>query len=193
MSVYLDGETVGVTIVERDKKLASLVDGSITSISEEDLRGITNIRNYAFYYCSELTSITIPEGVASIGYAAFEGCSNNSLTSVTIPTSVTYVGDHAFRNCRGLTSVIYEGQAPDIQYYTFYSSTSIRKYDFRNCTTVPSLSSSPSYFGHASGCFIIVPDELYDEWITATNWVSLTDVNFIKASLADTEVEVQNE
>ena len=50
-----------------------------------------------------LTSITIPVGVTSIGYAAFSGCS--SLTSITIPAGVTKIGNWAFTNCSGLTSV----------------------------------------------------------------------------------------
>ena len=65
---------------------------------------VVGIDNYAFYNCSGLTSITIPEGVTSIGQQAFEYCS--SLTSITIPESVTSIGDWAFYGCRGLTSII---------------------------------------------------------------------------------------
>ena len=52
---------------------------------------VTSIGNYAFYYCSDLTSVTIPSSVTSIGDYAFSGCSN--LTSVTIPSSVTSIGN----------------------------------------------------------------------------------------------------
>lgn len=44
--------------------------------------GVTSIGNSAFYYCTGLTSITIPNSVTSIGERAFDGCS--SLTTVTI-------------------------------------------------------------------------------------------------------------
>ena len=57
----------------------------------------------AFYGCSGLTSITIPNSVTSIGGYAFSNCSG--LTSVTIPNSVTSIGGYAFSNCSGLTSV----------------------------------------------------------------------------------------
>ncbi len=64
---------------------------------------VTSIGDYAFRYCSNLTSVTIPDSVTSIGDSAFYLCA--SLTSVTIPGSVTSIGDYAFGWCSSLTSV----------------------------------------------------------------------------------------
>ena len=61
---------------------------SLTSITIPD--SVTSISNGAFWNCSSLTSITIPDSVTSIGYGAFWDCS--SLTSITIPDSVTSIG-----------------------------------------------------------------------------------------------------
>ena len=64
---------------------------------------VVGIREYAFEYCLNLTSVTIPNSVTSIGNGAFHGCTR--LTSVTIPDSVTSIGEYAFYDCTSLTSV----------------------------------------------------------------------------------------
>ena len=75
---------------------------SLTSISIPER--VTSIGVEAFTVCASLTSITIPEGVTNIRRSTFSNCS--SLTSITIPDSVTSIGDQAFDRCNGLTSII---------------------------------------------------------------------------------------
>ena len=55
---------------------------------------------------SDILSVSLPDGLTSIGSSAFENCS--ALTSITIPNSVTSIGDDAFYNCSSLTSIVVE-------------------------------------------------------------------------------------
>ena len=65
--------------------------------------GVTSIGYFAFDSCSSLQSVTIPSSVTSIGDNAFSGCS--SLQSVKIPSNVTSIGDNAFSGCSSLQSI----------------------------------------------------------------------------------------
>ena len=64
--------------------------------------GVTSIGDHAFGYCVNITSLTIPDGVTSIGNGTFAGCSG--ITSLTIPNSVMSIGNEAFNSC-GLSTI----------------------------------------------------------------------------------------
>ena len=110
---------------------------------------VTSIGEFAFAYCTGLTSVTIPNSVTSIKYNAFYGCSG--LTSVTIPNSVTSIGESAFSSCSGLTSVTIPNSVTSIGYQAFSgcsnltsvtipnSVTSIGGYAFYNCNGLTSI------------------------------------------------------
>ncbi|MBQ2778576.1 MAG: leucine-rich repeat domain-containing protein [Bacteroidaceae bacterium] len=74
---------------------------NITSVTIEE--GVTSIGNFAFDDCYNLTSIEIPSSVTSISDYAFYYCT--SLTNIEIPSSVTSIGKSAFYNCISLTSI----------------------------------------------------------------------------------------
>ena len=94
--------------------------GAVTIPSTLGGKPVTSIGASAFYNCSGLTSVTIPDGVMGIGYGAFYNCSG--LTSVAIPASVTSVGSPkgcnvdgngnisvyggVFNRCGSLTNII---------------------------------------------------------------------------------------
>ncbi len=84
---------------------------------------VTNIGCQAFYNCSSLESINIPESVTSIGDSAFSGC--DSLTSISLPDNVTNIGAYAFSGCDSLTSVNIPDGVTSISDGAFYNCTSL--------------------------------------------------------------------
>ena len=74
---------------------------------EDNWYRVTAIGEWAFYYCYNLVSITLPDTVTSIEDRAFSDCTN--LTSITIPNSVTHIGSDVFSWDDALTSITFEG------------------------------------------------------------------------------------
>ena len=107
------------------------------------------IGEYAFAYCSGLTSLTLPVGITSIGEFAFSGCSG--LTSLTLPAGITSIGEYAFYGCSGLTSLTLPAGITEIGESTFSDCsgltsltlpdgiTSIGISAFKDCSGLTSL------------------------------------------------------
>ena len=149
----------GVGVITFDRPITGIGDlafygcSSLTSVTIPD--SVTTIGDYAFSCCSSLTSITIPDSVTTIGYEAFRGCS--SLTSVTIGDSVTSIGKWAFYECSSLTSVT----IPD-------SVTTIGNGAFKYCRSLTSVTipdsvttiGSSAFSGCSSLTSVTIPDSV---------------------------------
>ncbi len=72
---------------------------------------MTTIGKKAFYGCTRLTNITLPDSVGSIGVAAFRNCVN--LSSFVLPSSVTTLGEEVFASCKNLSAFSFNGCSID--------------------------------------------------------------------------------
>ena len=143
-----DGVTIYYNILE-DNKLEVTYQGESSNSYTNEYSGevdipeqvtyngttysVTSIGGGAFYLCSGMSSVTIPNSVTTIGYGAFGNC--RGLTSITIPNSVTTIDYAAFENCRGLTSVIIPNSVTSIGDYAFYACNSLTSVTIPNSMT----------------------------------------------------------
>lgn len=158
------------------------IPNSVTSISNDLFahcyslsliaipNSVTNIGDSAFYFCYSLSSIIIPKNVTTIGSNAFFSC--YSLPLVIIPDNVTSINKSAFTNNYSLSSIIIPNAIHSINSNLFSGCYGMAIYDFCSHLTIPSLSSG-AFNGIPSDCKIIVPNELYGDWVDAPNWDSI--------------------
>ncbi|MGN0234692.1 MAG: leucine-rich repeat protein, partial [Paludibacteraceae bacterium] len=140
-----------------DRRPWAQVSSDILSVSLPD--GLTSIGTHAFRDCKALTSITIPDGVTNIGGAAFNWCT--SLTSITIPNSVTSIEGGAFYNCP-LISVTIPNSVTSIGGDAFNSCSQV----IVKWTTPPTIESGT--FNTSASIF--VPCSAFDTYLQAEVW-----------------------
>jgi hypothetical protein len=170
--------------------LNNFISGSITAVESN----ATTVRLYAFFRLSSLTTVSLPNAT-DIGSSAFTSCT--ALTSVSLPKvkiintygfqkcsalisinlpSVTAIYNSGFQECSNL-SVVDLGVIKTIAAAAFYSCTSLNKLIIRG-STVCSLNSINALNGSqitAGTGTIYVPDDLVDDYKSATNWSTFAD------------------
>ncbi|MFI3239233.1 MAG: leucine-rich repeat domain-containing protein, partial [Bacteroidales bacterium] len=97
-----DDMTASITGYSGDKPTGDLVLPNTVTDAEREYT-VTSIGFDAFYYCSSLTSIDLPDNLTEIGSWAFAVCT--SLTAIDLPDSLTEIGTCGFRSCTSLTTI----------------------------------------------------------------------------------------
>ena len=117
--------------------------------------GVRIICDKAFYFCSALRSLVIPDSVTSIGDRAFSGCSD--LADIVIPNSVNSIGYCAFWNCRSLTDIVIPDGVTSIGDEVFSDCESLSNLVFPNSIT--SIGES-AFSGCESLSSLVIPDSV---------------------------------
>ena len=116
-----DSSTGGMAIVKGKSNGQTSIDIPETICGQK----VTTIGTGAFYYyCQNVTSFTLPQGLTVIENNAFSDCS--SLTDIVIPDSVTEIEATAFSNCTALESITLSQNIKEIRNGTFYNCTALK-------------------------------------------------------------------
>jgi len=137
--------------------------GALTIPSNINNLVVTGLGNgYPPVFGSNVTSVTVPASVTSIGEQAFYNCTN--LTGITLPDSLTNLGASAFLGCTDLTGITIPSGVSNLVLGVFaYSGltsvtipttvTNIGTNVFLNCVGLTSLTLSSGVLGIAAGAF----------------------------------------
>ena len=112
-SNYCSGEVVNNGITYRIDENGATITAAEATLAEANIPSavefegnqypVIKINDNVFADNTNLTAVTLPEGLVEIGTYAFKGCKN--LESVAFPESLTTLGDYAFRSCKSLKAV----------------------------------------------------------------------------------------
>ena len=155
---------------------------------------VISIGYHAFYYCTDLTSVEIPNTIISIQTAAFE---KTGLTSVEIPNSVTLIQAWAFARCTDLLSLTIGSSVSTIETGAFSLCTGLQTIHC-NAHTPPAFAhaGNNSYFNNE--IFESVPTDIpvyvsclaYDRFETNEQWDQFSNLQGVFIGVPNLNVSV---
>lgn len=117
------------------------------SLTADNLKGITRIKNGVFRNCYSLRSIELPEGIEKIGSNAFANCENIKMDILNLPSTLKSLGESCFLNCTGINA------------FKILNKDSVITYD-------------NSYKRFNDGTTIYIPSILYNDYKNDGTWGS---------------------
>ena len=133
---------------------------------------VTSVDDYAFYYCTELTHVILPEGITDIGYMAYYRCDN--LTSIIIPEGIRYIDNFAFGDCANLKYVILPSSLLETGYFVFKSCINLT-YIVCNAKVPPTLGSEP-FYSVDTPIPVYVPESSVAAYQSTGKWNEFTNI-----------------
>jgi hypothetical protein len=161
----------GVLFDKAGTRVIRYPEGKIGSYTIPE--GVTSIGDAAFSYCQQLTHLTIPSTVTNIGHVTFQYC--NALTSFVVPERVTSIGDFTFDYCTSLTNIVIADGVTSFGLYSFNHCWSLANLLLPNGLT----NIADSAFDHCTSLSSIsIPDSVItigsSAFYSCTNIASVT-------------------
>ena len=143
------------------------------------IRGKSSIGQYdgAFAYCTNVTSVVIPDSVFYIGEEAFYNCVN--LSSIIIPDSMMAIGENAFGACYSLSSIKIPNGLTKIEPYTFSGCSGLKSVTISNSVTDIGIG---AFHGCSSLSSITIP-----RGVTWMNGMSFSECDNLKSFVVDVD------
>ena len=134
--------------------------GQIVNLTVGD--NLLGIGDYAFYGCSGLSSVTLGNGLSTLGNGVFADCVNMTQCNMQLNSQIAAIGKRAFSNCRGLTGIVIPVNVRAIGDYCFEGCDRLQSIDlcgngsnvmlkaigykaFANCSSLTSLTFPDNY------------------------------------------------
>lgn len=135
--------------------------------------GVTEIGS-AFWGCSLVTEIVIPDSVTRIGSSAFRECA--SLIRIIIPNSVLSIGDRIFNGCASLEEVFIPASVEHMDGYVFFGCENLKKVEFESGSNLSDLAEC-TFYGCVNLESLVMPENITSIGFSAfINCTSLTSI-----------------
>jgi len=118
-----------------------------------------------------MTEVILPDNITTIR-GSFRNCDN--LSYVRLPKYLTTISSSSFYQCNSLTKIRMPASIQSIDGFAFAYCDNLELMDCRACVSVPALTGDAIDIGNGD-TQIIVPDNLYEEWISTTGWSRVAD------------------
>jgi len=135
--------------------------------------GLTHLGEQQFLYCTGLKYMYEPDTVTTVGAHLHQNA--YALESLHVPANLTALNTSYATNCYSLTKLKFPSTVTSVGESSFANDFSIIEYDFSEATQVPTLMTTDVFLGINATTKIKVPANLYDEWISSTNWSNFAD------------------
>lgn len=149
---------------------------SIKGVSYSDIERVIieggSTMGASFFYAKLLKEVVFPSSLMALS-GNFTGC--KSLILDTIPNGIVTLPYNCFRECTAMSIFHVPPSVQNINNGVFAYCSGLKKILFVQHTSIPSLSSADAFIKISNDCEIVVPQSLYSNWKSATNWSSIAE------------------